>query len=107
MKSHQERAKAVHQRARQLKQRQEKTVMGALTAGAAGLFLSLLLVIFYQQPPGVLLSGSSYAGSSMLGEGTGGYVLIALLAFAAGVLVTILCRKYLDFKNTEKDETQE
>ena len=46
--------------------------------------------------------GGGMAASSMLDSATGGYVLVAVLAFSLGVVLTLLCRLWIK-KQTRKD----
>lgn len=63
----------------------------------AGLLMSLVLVIsiapnvsgFIEQ------NKNSVLGSTILGAKTGGFVLVAVIAFSLGICVTILCRNYV------------
>ena len=48
------------------------------------------------------VAGNSYTGSSLLSGRAGGYVLMAVVAFWAGVLVAVLIREYR--RRTHKNE---
>ena len=43
--------------------------------------------------------GSGMAASSLLDSATGGYVLVAVLAFALGVVLTLVCRLWIAKRN--------
>ena len=76
-------------------------------SGAAGT-LTLLLVLVITLMPG--RTGSAFTetlyGSFLLSAESGGYVLAAVIAFALGVVVTLLCMKYRK-QNTHEDEKEE
>ena len=63
----------------------------------AATVLSLLLISLMIYAPRVSgqidMKYSSLLGATILGPETGGYVIVALLAFALGVIVTLLIQK--------------
>ncbi len=68
---------------------------------SAGLYLSLANGHRRGFVPG-------YYGTTLLGEDTGGYVLMGVLAFAAGAALTVLCIRYSEKKNDRNtDHTDE
>lgn len=66
-----------------------------MTGLAAGLCLLLIGVLVFA--PGVIGSSGSggiyFYGATILGPEVGGYVIVAILAFALGIIVTILIQK--------------
>ena len=100
MRSNEELMKGILQRkAVYLAQRQIRslTVIGA---GLAALLMTMLFIV-----PGITDSGEQYTayamGATILGPRTGGYVIVALLAFALGIVVTILIQKHKRLKNQQ------
>lgn len=85
------RVDALHVRMRSLRLRRERrktAVMGALSGGLA---LCLGLLVFGQGMNHEAGTAGMYSGAMMLFENAGGYVLAAIVAFMAGVIVTVLC----------------
>ena len=82
-----ERAEAL--RARSLRRRQR-----ALAMGTGGCFCALLALGYsLAARSGFSLEEADY-GAFLLPSRAGGYILAGVLAFAAGVLVTLLCIRY-------------
>lgn len=72
-------------------------------AAAAGLVFCFLSLD--RASPGILVQ--TVYGTILLGAGAGGYVLAGVLAFMAGVVVTVLCirhRKRREEKHSEKSD---
>lgn len=67
---------------------------------ATGMGLLLIAVLMFA--PGVKgtvgLTGS-HLGATILGPEAGGYVIVALLSFALGILITIITQKYRNTNN--------
>lgn len=72
----------------------------------AGLLLVLILVIEAVPGPTEIVEQNalSVLGSTILGAKEGGYILVALLAFALGVCTTMLCRQYHKNKSFHKED---
>jgi len=88
----------LHERMGVLMQRQEQREVRTLGAASAILAVCLFLVVFNA---GVSLLGGAagmYSGATMLFEGVGGYVLAAVIAFMAGVVVTVTIIRKRDRK---------
>lgn len=82
-----ERAEAL--RARSFRRRQR-----ALALGTGGCFCALLALGYgLASRSGFSLEKADY-GAFLLPSRAGGYILVGVLAFAAGVLVTLLCIRY-------------
>lgn len=98
MRSQQERLEQLHIRAVQLKEQKERRIMNTLKAVSVFLFVCLAGVISvlggFQNTGGP----DDYTGSSLLDSSVGGYVLVAVLAFAAAVVITVICMKRKDKK---------
>lgn len=93
MRTAEERLALLHKRAADLRKEKELTGLRALGGASGGLALCLLslLAIFGQNSHGMAEIG--YAATSLLSENAGGYVLTAVIAFALGVVVTLLLRR--------------
>ena len=79
-----------------------KKQLKGLTAAAAALALLLIGAMIYA--PGVRggadeATGSVY-GSTILGPEAGGYVIVALIAFALGIVITLAVQKARKMKET-------
>ena len=81
------------------KQARRLTVVGA---GLAALLLTMLFIV-----PGITGNEEQYSayamGAMILGPETGGYVIVALLAFALGIIITLLIQKRRIVKNGEAE----
>jgi len=115
MRTTEERIAFLHRRTRQLKRK--KLRMELLGSGLASICTLMLLLIFTAKSGinAVTLSGD-YTASSLLSEDAGAYVLVAVLAFFAGVAVTAALRKWQNRKKSSytigeggfrKEETEE
>ena len=94
MRSAEQIVKAVHAEAAALRRRQARRRL-TLAGGSCGILSILLLAVIetcsrlWHTP-----LSESYAGASLLGDSVGGYVLVAVLAFMAGVGITVFCYRY-------------
>jgi len=52
-----------------------------------------------------------FSGSTMLFDGVGGYVLVAVISFIAAVIITVICirlqKKHREKMNPERDNERE
>ncbi len=88
MKTTEERLLKMHQRADEIKRHRELTGIGILGTLSGALLIGLIVVM--QQTRGIhhtVITGQS-TGSSLLSDSVGGYVLIAVIAFLAGTIIT-------------------
>ena len=94
MKTTEQRIAVLHQRAGQLRRRQEKAILSGLAS------LSLLLFILLVRLGSVFsghsgeITGDAFTAASLLDESIGGYVLAAVVAFMAGVSITVVVIRY-------------
>ena len=88
MMTNEERIQALHVRMAALQRQQERRKTGAIGASSVVLTVCLLFMVFSggMHPGG---AAGLYSGATMLFEGAGPYVLIAVVAFMAGVIVTV------------------
>lgn len=82
-----------------------KKQLRGLSAAAAALALLLIGAMVYA--PGVrgnadAVTGSVY-GSTILGPEAGGYVIVGLISFALGVVITIIVQKTKKMKETDPE----
>ena len=104
MRTNEERIQALHARVAVLQQQRERRKTGAIGAASVVLTVCLLFMVFNS---GIHPGGAAglYSGATMLFEGAGPYVLIAIAAFMAGVIVTVALirsRKKENVQNSEK-----
>ena len=102
MRNTEERIRLLRERAEQLQRRRDRRLTACVGAVCLMLFFGLVGVI--RQLAGQVsdVAGNSYTGSSLLSGRAGGYVLLAVVAFWAGVLVAVLLREYR--RRTHKNE---
>lgn len=94
MMTNEERIQALHARVAALQRQRERRKTGAVGAVSVVLTVCLLFMVFGgggMHPGG---AAGLYSGATMLFEGAGPYVLISIVAFMAGVIVTVLCLRY-------------
>ena len=96
MRTPEERVLAVHARMDALRRARERRKTGILGMGSALLALCLLLVIGAARALHPGSTAGLYSGATMLFENAGSYVLVAVLAFMAGVVITaaLLRKRY-------------
>lgn len=87
----------VHQRAGAIQIRRERQARAALGA-MCGLLGFALAALCLGLPMHALPRGDM-TGASLLADDVGGYLLAAVLAFMAGVIITVLCLRYQDKNN--------
>ena len=89
MRTNEERIQALHARVTALQHQRERRKTCAIGAASAVLTACLLFMVFggEEMHPGGAVG--LYSGATMLFEGAGPYVLIAIVAFMAGVIVTV------------------
>ena len=109
MMTNEERIQALHARVSAIQRARERRKTGAVGAAGAVLSVCLLFLVFGggTHPGG---AAGLYSGATMLFEGAGPYVLIALAAFMAGVIVSaalIRNRKKETGRNQESRESTE
>ena len=102
-----ERVEAMHERGRLLRRARDKTINTVL--GTVSFFMLAGIVVI------ALLSGGGLhpvgdigqTGSSLLYEGVGGYVLVAVISFMAAVVITVLCMRWNKKKNINSTTNRE
>lgn len=103
MRTAEERLALLHRRANLLEKKKELTLLKALGGASGGLAVCLLALFTLFGQGGHGIASSGYAATSLLSEHAGGYVLAALIAFALGVVVTVLIMRYKGRDKQEKE----
>ncbi|MBQ3466627.1 MAG: hypothetical protein IJH22_06865 [Firmicutes bacterium] len=94
MRNTEEKIRIMHKRAAAIKRKEDRfrlRVLGSLSG-----CLLVCLIVMVQKLGGLqhdVLIGQT-TGSSLLDDGTGGYVLAAVIAFIAGVIITAMIYKW-------------
>ena len=106
MRTNEERIKALHARVAALQRQRERRKTRAIGAASIVLSVCLLFMVFNS---GIHPGGAAglYSGATMLFEGAGPYVLIAVVAFMAGVIVTVAIIKNRKKENSQNSENRE
>ncbi len=87
------RIEVMHERARLIRHARDKTINRILGTVSA-LILTGIIVLSVMLGGGLhKISDVGETGSSLLYEGVGGYVLVAVTSFMAAVVITVLCIK--------------
>ena len=88
----QEQLEEIIARGKEFRKKKERRITGALAAAATALIAVLVIGMGTVGKTGHTGAASAY-GSFLLAEEAGGYVLVAVLAFALGAIVTgLVCR---------------
>ena len=93
MRTPEERIRALHARMEELTRARERRKTGFLGAGGVLLALCLILMISASGMPHLGGTATMYGGATLLYENAGGYVLVAVLAFMAGAIITAMLLK--------------
>jgi hypothetical protein len=90
MRTDEERIARLHSRAAELEKARARS--GVRSAGIMSFTLMALLATALGWFSGmtILPYSDQYSGSSLLGESAGGYVLTAVIAFTAAVVITVI-----------------
>ena len=104
MRTNGEIVRAVHARA-QAKTRRRESVRTALT-GCACVMLAGLVILMISSFGGLqhAVRSTGFAGASLLSDSAGGYILAAVVAFMAGVIVMVVRQSKLKKEQAKKDE---
>ena len=115
MKSNEERIRLMHIRAGEIKRKKDGLALFVSGSICSALFVALLFVAlgFYGQSSAY--PGETFTGSSLLANNIGGYVLVAVVAFMLGAVITVMVKRQKNKKNkvneiqsdNERGETDE
>lgn len=95
----------IFRRAEAVRRRQEENWTRLLGGATAALALALITMIGGFAGRGTEVHGTAL-GAFLLGPEAGGYVLVALIAFALGIVLALLAQKHRQTKEHEgKKET--
>ena len=94
----------VKQRVRENKRRRQRREVISLSAACMLLYAALMQTAGTVVGPGQPEAWGVF-GSMLLRQGAGGYVLVAVVSFAAEVVITALCFRLRSKENRRKDGT--
>lgn len=94
MRSAEERLARMHERAAEIKRREDKVRLRVLGSLSAALMVCLVICMQQLQSMHHGILSSENTGSSLLDDSAGGYVLAAVVAFIAGVAITAVIFRY-------------
>ena len=103
MRSNEERIRLMHKKAAGLQRKKDKRRL--ITAGgiSTALFAVLLSLTFCLQGLTNGYQEGQFTASSLLSESTGGYVLVAVIFFMLGVLISVTLIRYRRKKHQPND----
>ena len=94
----------VKQRVRENTRRRQRRGIYGLSAACMLLFAALMQTAGTLVAPGQTAAWGAF-GAMLLREDAGGYVLVAVVSFAAAVVITALCFRLRSKENRRKDGT--
>ena len=106
MRSSEERIRLMHRRADSLRREKDKRILAG--AGSAGLLLlaGLLVCLVHLQGLSEGYGEGAFSASSLLSQSTGGYVLVAVVFFMLGVLITVFLMRHQKTKHHLDEEAK-
>ena len=108
MRTSEERVQELHRRMEDLQwtRRHRQYVIGSVLACAACLMITIILAFSVAGlPAGNPISGSgTYTASIFTNYSALGYVVVALVAFCLGALVTVFCFRLREHMGVKKDD---
>ena len=93
----------IMRRSDQIKIRKSCRAYKVLSCVSGVLFFVLVFMIALFPKDITATSGGSVYGAFLLSRESGGYVLVAVIAFVLGIAVTLLCLKYTKFTKLKKN----
>ena len=106
MRDTEERLVRMHQRAAEIKRQEDMSRLKVLGSLSGGLLVCLVIALQQVQNMHHEIMIDQSTGSSLLDDNVGGYVLAAIMAFFAGVIITVVICKYRRWSE-KKDKTEE
>ena len=104
MRSTEERLALLHRRVRELQRRRDKALLVLQGSGSAGLMTALIVMV--RSYSGNAEMASLYAGATLFDENTGGYVLVAVIAFMTGTLLTAFLIRHRNPSGSKHEEKE-
>lgn len=93
MRTQEERIKQLHERANEIEKRNDKIKTSGLGAFCVGIIALLVTCIVGASRAFHSTAGIRMQGASLLDNSAGGYVLVAVLAFYVGIIITAIIIK--------------
>ena len=93
MMTEENRIAALHEKMAARRRMQERRKTGVIGACSVVLSVCLLFVVLESGIGHGNQASGMYSGAMILFEGVGGYVLVAIIAFTAAVIITVLCMR--------------
>ena len=94
MRNTEERIQRLHERAEQLRVRRERRITAMAAFACLVLFAAILGIVHQISGEISDVAGNAYTGASLLSSEAGAYILVAVIAFMLGVVITVIVRKY-------------
>ena len=105
MRSNEEHIKQLNKRVIELKRQRDLVVMSVCGAVSSILCVVLGAVITLIGEPTTGYAEVEYAGAALAnGSIAGGYILVALIAFMLGILLTVFIKRYQDYISSRNSE---
>jgi hypothetical protein len=93
--SREEKIKRIRRRESAYRDKKESKKLSSLGMTTAILLCSVvgLVVEMSDRPSRIIIAGNGY-GAMLVNSGAGGYILAGVIAFMAGVIITVLCVRH-------------
>ncbi|MCR5686046.1 MAG: hypothetical protein K6G81_11650 [Lachnospiraceae bacterium] len=88
-----EAARLIVQRSDEIRKQRRRGIYTSMGTLAALMLIAMAAAIYRFAGFGEVAASYSVYGAFMLPEAAGGYILVAVLSFAAAVIITIICMK--------------
>ncbi|MCR5148376.1 MAG: YhcB family protein [Eubacterium sp.] len=92
----------IMRRSDQIMIKKSRRACRVLSCVSGVLFMGLVFLIALTPKDMTVTSEGSVYGAFMLSRESGGYVLVAVIAFTLGIAVTLLCLRYTKFTKQKK-----
>jgi len=102
-----ERIQSLHARMEALRRVRERRKTGAVGGGCIVITVCLMRLLFGGDISVIGGTAGMYSGASLLFGNAGGHVLVALVAFTAAVITTVLCIRWRSRKDGQKTLIEE
>lgn len=105
MRTPEERIISLHHKAKELYQQMEKRSLIGWGSVSGILFCTLLTMLIKWAGGAHIMVNGQMTGSSLLDSSMGGYVLVAVIAFSAGVILVTAIHWYRSRDGDRQEET--